>query len=135
MICFNMSYKYKCIILFHLINSILLHTGKRISLHCDPSQDLSLQLTRSCERPVEEGDINLVTKAATTSFLFHILGSRPMKVDTFQFLTGSHYPSQKLLLSLSSLAACSSLIFFFNFFHREDKLPQVQGLRSQTLHL
>jgi hypothetical protein len=38
-----------------------------------------LQLTRSSERSVEEGDINILTRAATTSFLFPILGSRSVQ--------------------------------------------------------
>ena len=111
----NMSYKYKQIIMLHLIHSSPspFHTGK--TLHCGPSQDPSLQLTGSCERPVGDGDINdKPTHSSSHQFFPFSHPRRPGKVDTFQY---------------------SSLIFCCKCFHRADKLPQVQNLRSQTLHL
>ena len=67
-----MNYKYKYITMLRLI-----HSSESESLQNNvpywqnpPSQDPSLQLTGSCERPVEDGDINLLTRAATTSFRF-----------------------------------------------------------------
>ena len=82
MIGFNSSSKYKNITMLHLIhrseseslpnNVLYWQKPPQPGLHWGPSQDPSLQSSGSFERPVLDGDINLLTWAATSfRFPFH----------------------------------------------------------------